>query len=345
MSDLALYLVMAAVGYFFGGRLRNYNILIQWTGRMQTVAIVLLIFTMGMRMGANPEVIANLNSIGLYALIMTVSAIFFSVISMTFARKALGIDRYGNMHRKGSERNDMGYSGKMQRAEPFSETEENVCKSSVEEEASSGKMNTMTLIILLCVVCGLAFGHFGVPHFFTDMEAFGSLAGSLINIGLCVLLFFVGFDMGVDGTVFQSFRQVGIRVLIFPVAIMAGSLIGSGVCATFLPMSLREALAIGGGFGWYSFAPGIIMEAGLVTASAVSFMHNVMREFISVLIIPFVARKAGYLEAIAVPACSSMDVCLPLIERSTRSDIAVYSFICGVIESAAVPVVVPLILG
>ena len=162
---------------------------------------------------------------------------------------------------------------------------------------------------------------------------------------MCVLLFFVGFDMGVDGTVIRNFRQVGLRVLIFPVVIMAGSLIGTGVCAAFLPISLREALAVGGGFGWYSLAPGIIMEVGLVTASAVSFMHNVMREFISVLIIPFVARKAGYLEAVAVPACSSMDVCLPLIERSTRSDIAVYSFISGVIESAAVPVVVPLILG
>ena len=345
MSDLALYLVMAAVGYFFGSRLRDYNVLIQWTGRMQTVAIVLLIFTMGMRMGANPEVIANLNSIGIYALIMTVSAIFFSVISMTFARKALGIDRYGNMHRKGSERNCAGYGAKKQKGEKSLEAAGGVCENGDGEDNSSGRMNLMTLIILLCVVCGLVFGHFGVPHFFTDMEAFGALAGSLINIGLCVLLFFVGFDMGVDGTVIRNFRQVGLRVLIFPVVIMAGSLIGTGVCAAFLTISLREALAVGGGFGWYSLAPGIIMEVGLVTASAVSFMHNVMREFISVLIIPFVARKAGYLEAVAVPACSSMDVCLPLIERSTRSDIAVYSFISGVIESAAVPVVVPLILG
>ena len=342
MSDLALYLAMAAIGYFFGSRLRDYNMLIQWTGRMQTVAIVLLIFTMGMRMGANPEVVANLNTIGIYALIMTVSAIFFSVISMTFARKALGIDRYGNINSNGKEESCTGCSEKSvgKDAGKVAETER-----TAEETAASGRMNIMTLMILLCVVCGLAFGHFGVPLFFTDMEAFGSLAGSLINIGLCVLLFFVGFDMGVDGTVIRNFRQVGLRVLIFPVVIMAGSLIGTGVCAAFLPISLREALAVGGGFGWYSFAPGIIMEAGLVTASAISFMHNVMREFISVLIIPFVARKAGYLEAVAVPACSSMDVCLPLIERSTRSDIAVYSFISGVIESAAVPVVVPLILG
>ncbi|MEY8365953.1 lysine exporter LysO family protein [Anaerovoracaceae bacterium 41-7] len=143
----------------------------------------------------------------------------------------------------------------------------------------------------------------------------------------------------------QHFRQVGGRVFLFPVAVMAGTLIGAVVCVPILSeISLQEALAVGGGFGWYTFAPGLIMEAGLVTASAICFMHNVMREFISILIVPLVAKKIGYLEAMAVPACSSMDVCLPIIERSTRSDIAIYSFISGVVQSAAVPIVVPLIL-
>lgn len=339
MGDLALYLTMAVIGYFAGSRLRMRTEFILWTGRLQTVAIILLIFTMGMRMGANPEVIANLNSIGIYALIMTISIIFFSVAAITIARKFMGIDKWGNLKGKtedGHETAAAAVASEIPAAGPAT---------TPGGEAGRGKMNSMTLIILICVIGGLAFGHLGVPRIFSDMEAFGSLAGTMIDIGLCVLLFFVGFDMGVDGTVVQHFRQVGIRVLAFPLVIMAGTLVGAGVCSLFLPLSLRETLAIGGGFGWYSFAPGIILEAGLVTASAVSFMHNVMRELISVLIIPLVARKAGYLEAVAVPACSSMDVCLPIIERATRSDIAMYSFISGVVESAAVPIVVPLILG
>lgn len=338
MSDLALYLLMAAIGYFVGSRLRQQQALIQWTGRLQTVAIILLIFTMGMRMGANPEVIENLNSIGLYALIMTVSIIFFSVAAMTVARKFMGIDKYGNLQKK-RKKETTGTQKKNSMQEAVS-----MEKQADEETTQTGKFNSMTVIILVCVIGGLAFGHFGVPQIFSDMEQFAKLAGTMIGVGLCALLFFVGFDMGVEGTVVDHFRQVGIRVLTFPFIIMAGTLFGAGICSLFLPLSLRETLAIGGGFGWYSFAPGIILEAGLVTASAVSFMHNVMRELISVLIVPLVARKAGYLEAVAVPACSSMDVCLPIIERSTRSDIAMYSFISGVIESAAVPIVVPLIL-
>ncbi len=57
MSDLALYLAMAVVGFFCGSRLREHQRLIQWTGRLQTVAIIILIFAMGMRMGSNQEVI------------------------------------------------------------------------------------------------------------------------------------------------------------------------------------------------------------------------------------------------------------------------------------------------
>ena len=52
MADLALYLSMAVIGYFFGSKLRNHETLIRWTGRLQTFAIIILIFSMGMRMGA-----------------------------------------------------------------------------------------------------------------------------------------------------------------------------------------------------------------------------------------------------------------------------------------------------
>lgn len=337
MADLALYLSMAVIGYFFGSRLRSHETLIRWTGRLQTLAIVILIFAMGMRMGANREVVENLNSIGLYALIMTISIIFFSIVTMTAVRKLIGIDRFGNFRSK---------AGRSEAAEKMTAETEIEAEGPADEEKPENKMNFMTAIIVFCVAGGLLFGHFCVPHIFSDMEAFASLIGMMINIGLCVLLFFVGFDMGVDGTALQHFRQVGVRVFLFPVAVMTGTLIGAAVCVPVLSgVSLREALAIGGGFGWYTFAPGIIMEAGLVTASAICFMHNVMREFISILIVPLVAEKIGYLEAMAVPACSSMDVCLPIIERSTRSDIAMYSFISGVVQSAAVPIVVPLILG
>ena len=89
-------------------------------------------------------------------------------------------------------------------------------------------------------------------------------------------------------------------------------------------MGVRDALCIGAGFGWYSLAPAMLAEYS-VRISAVSFIHNVMRELISILIIPTVARRIGYIETISIPGAPAMDVCLPVVEKSTRGDIAVYS--------------------
>ena len=87
------------------------------------------------------------------------------------------------------------------------------------------------------------------------------------------------------------------------------------------------------------------MEAGYITASAVAFLHNVMRELFSILFIPLVAQKIGYIETTGMPGAAAMDVCLPIVEKSTRSDIAVFSFVSGVILSILVPVLVPVIIG
>ena len=122
-------------------------------------------------------------------------------------------------------------------------------------------------------------------------------------------------------------------------------MIGAVITFFIMPVTLRESLAIASGFGWYSMAPVIIMNAGHITASAISFMHNVTRELIAILVVPFVAKHIGYIEASCVPGAPGMDICLPVVERSTNSTIVIYSFITGTITSALVPILVPLFIG
>ncbi len=101
MSDLILYLSVAVIGYFVGSKLRAKQEITRWTGRIQTFAIIVLIFTMSMSMGSKGEVMEHLNSIGLYAFIMTVVIIFCSVAAITISRKFFKLDKYGNI--EGSE--------------------------------------------------------------------------------------------------------------------------------------------------------------------------------------------------------------------------------------------------
>lgn len=68
---------------------------IKWVGKIQTIAIIVLITLMGCRLGANSEVVKNIPSYGLTALIITIFAMAGSVAAIVVVRKALGINRQG----------------------------------------------------------------------------------------------------------------------------------------------------------------------------------------------------------------------------------------------------------
>lgn len=328
MADLCLYLGITLVGYIIGYISRSYRSRLRWVGTAQTVFLFMLVLMMGMKMGAQEEVTAHLGSIGLTALVITVFTIAFSVLGIYLTRKLMGIDQFGHLKR----------AAKQEQNQPSPEN--NTAKN---QDTSVG---SMTLLIVLAVIGGMAVGYLVIRRIFAgQMPVFDQYISLGIKIGLCLLLVFVGIDLGLDPAVVENFKKVGVRVLAFPAAAVIFTLLGAGISGMLMGLDLRESLAIGAGFGWYSLAPGIIMDAGYVTASAISFLHNVLRELLSILFIPLVAQKIGYVETTGMPGAAAMDVCLPLVEKSTSSEITVYSFVSGVILSALVPILVPLLLG
>ena len=323
MSDIALYLGICMAGYVAAIPLRKVKDRLKWIGLAQTLSVLILVFTMGLRIGANDEIVKNLGSYGLYALVITVFTLVGSLICVFFVRKALKMDRYGLVNTDAA-------------TETNKEHEEN-------KEQAKGKIDTMTLLIVCCVAAGILCGYFVCKNLFT-FDVFNAAAGTAITIELCVLLVFVGLDLGLEGQVFANFKKVGIKIVAIPIAIAIGTLAGGAAAGLFLPIPLNESVAVSAGLAWYSMGSAILLDAGLVSAGAISFMHNVMRELCAIIFIPIVAKKLGYVEALALPASPAMDVCLPLVERSTSGTVAVYSFISGFVLSMAVPFLVPLFI-
>lgn len=356
MGDLILYLGITIVGYIIGSKVRNRRNQMGWTGKVQTAALFCLVLMMGMRMGSNEEITANLSTIGLTALVITLVTIICSIGAITLTRKLMGIDRYGRLRAKseGSEKvsakavssdESTGEARCEAASADVTEAAAVVSEGESGEEKSKG-MDMMTVVIVIAVAVGMAVGYFIIRNVFEGrMDTFDSIAGTGIKIGLCLLLVFVGIDLGLDGTVIDNFKKVGLRIFAFPAVVVVATLVSSTAAGMVMGLSFKESLAIGAGFGWYTLAPGIIMEAGYLTASAVSFLHNVLRELLSIVFIPLVAAKIGYIETTGMPGAAAMDVCLPIVEKSTRSDIAVYSFVSGVLLSILVPVLVPIIIG
>ena len=317
MQDAVMYLGSCVLGYFCAFPFRTKKHLLIWLVPMQNLVTLLLIFAMGLRVGSNEEAVRNIGAYGVYAFLFTAVILAFSLISVSLLRRLLGFDRHGK--KQAAAEGDMAAAG-----------------------PEGGRSNTVKMLVLVSV--GIAAGYLLVKRGMTGADALGGAAAQFITVGLCLLLFLIGLDLGQEGKIVSDIKSVGGLAVLIPLAIAAGTVAGSVLCSLFLPLSLRESLAIGCGFGWYSLSSGIILDAGYIAAGTVSFMHNVMRELFSVVLIPVVAKGIGYLETVSLPGSCGMDVGLPIVARSTNASTAVCSFVSGFMLSLSVPIIVPLFL-
>lgn len=95
MKLLALYLAVTLIGYFVGSKTRTSEKSLGWTGKVQLIAIIILVFTMGSRIGADKSIIASLDSIGVTALVITAFIFAGSVAFVFLTRKLFGFDKEG----------------------------------------------------------------------------------------------------------------------------------------------------------------------------------------------------------------------------------------------------------
>lgn len=196
----------------------------------------------------------------------------------------------------------------------------------------------MSLRIFLSVLLGIGVGYFFLP------ATFASNIGLIIDIGLMLLLFFVGIDIGQQKDVFEKIKNMGFKILLVPMAIIIGSVLGSIIGGLIFKMPVNESGAIGAGMGWYTLSSTMLMADGYVSLSALAFLSNVFREIIALIIIPIVAKYIGKLEAVSTAGATAMDTSLPVISSATDPQTAIIAFISGVICTTAVPIILPIIL-
>lgn len=316
LSTLVLYLSMAALGALAGAKGLFNDRARQLISKLQLFSIIVLIFTIGARIGSDKNVISTLPTMGLSALVISVMTIAGSILFLSIGRKLMGFDRYGVRGAVGEFQGDATHHG------------------TGDDEKKDGP--DLTKIILPTVAVGLLSGFFFIPDSFIENS------GNIMTVGLCVLLFTAGIDMGCQKDILDDIRRNGIAMIIFPVLIYAGTLVGGLVASIILKYTLLETTTVAVGMGWATLAPVIIAEKS-AELSAVSFLANIMREFFSITFIPLIAKKIGYIEAIAPAGGTAMDTSLPMIERSTNSSVVVCSFISGVILSSSVPLITPVL--
>lgn len=195
----------------------------------------------------------------------------------------------------------------------------------------------MVYIAIICLILGIVCGQW---IFLDDWIFF--LTQNSVNI-LYLLMITVGISVGMNKQVFNKIKEYHIKILIIPVGTIIASVIGGLVSSWILGIDAKDGAAIASGLGWYSLSGVLITELAGAQIGAIAFMSNLMREILSYIMIPYVAKNFNKYTAIAPAGATSEDTTLPMLIKYTSEDVVVMAIFNGIICSAMVPVLIKLI--
>lgn len=171
----------------------------------------------------------------------------------------------------------------------------------------------------------------------------GSELGTYVLFGM---IFLVLFTAGGDRRTYELVRTQGARMLLVPAATVAGNLLGVVLLAVFYDgLSFRQTLAVGSGFGYYTFSSVFIQEMEGATVGAVALVANVLREVATLVLAPVVFRYLGGNACVAMGGATVSDSTLPIIAKACGKEIVPVAFVSGLIITIIVPFLLMAILG
>jgi uncharacterized membrane protein YbjE (DUF340 family) len=198
----------------------------------------------------------------------------------------------------------------------------------------------MTFLMIFFVILGVFAAQLSLlPAFFITYSSY------ITDFALCLLLVVVGFDIGKNKDAVLKLIKKEKFAFLVPVGTVIGTIAGGLISSFFIPLSTKNCIAISAGFGWYSLSAVIITDLTSADMGSIAFLANVIREILSILLIPVIAKKIGPYESIAPGGATTMDTTLPIIKKYAGENAAVVAFVHGFILSALVPFIVPLLLG
>ncbi|MCD4817356.1 MAG: lysine exporter LysO family protein [Candidatus Cloacimonetes bacterium] len=195
-----------------------------------------------------------------------------------------------------------------------------------------------SIVIVIFFICGILCGLFSIlPKFF--------LSTDINSYVLYILMFFVGISVGADKSALKIIKKAKLKILLVPLSVVIGTFIGVGIFSIFIPnMNLRDSLAVGSGFGYYSLSSIFISQISGKTLGVIALLSNILREIITLLFTPIIVKYFGKIAPIASGGATSMDTTLPIIIKFVGKEYAIISIFSGTILTILVPFLVTFIL-
>ena len=167
----------------------------------------------------------------------------------------------------------------------------------------------------------------------------GLISDQLFAATLVVMLFIFGFSFGLDKDSLQKMKKTGAKILVFPILVALGSLVGGLVAGLILSLNVSGTMAVSSGIGWYTLSGPLIGSLLGVQWGTIGFTANGGRELITIITIPLMVKLDKY-APIASGGGTTMDTTLPLMIRYCGKDTLVTAFSNGLVLSLMAPFII-----
>ena len=305
---MLLEIGLIAGGVPAGWAMRSRSRIVRWVNELLSWTVRIMLFLLGLALGLDDALIGQLESLGLYAVVIS----SFSVAGCFAAAHLLGrfvFTEYAPGRERGAGAMAAGSRG--------------------------------SFIALGFFVAGALLGWLrAVPQ---ELAA-GEAAVWVLYLLLLLAGMTVGFDLKALGVI----RELRGRILLIPLGVVAGTFAGSALAwallALFSDITLVDALAVGGGFGYYSLATVILTRLGDPALGSVALLSNMIHEALALLLPPFLVRFTGKLGPVLAGGAAAMDTCLPVVAHVSGERCAILAVFSGMCLTLLVPVLLPLIM-
>lgn len=308
--------ICLGVGISLGLFLNNSSVIV-FFDRVSTIALVILMLSIGIGIGADKSIIKQFGFIGFNCVVIAILAIAFSVLFTVVCEKTVlplkAIDEAFA---------EMNYG--------INQSENN--DGIIEKKRASHFVWIMPGSVVVGLMIGVIFRQF--------MEL--KVMNALFTVALIILYVCVGVSQGSNRDVFKYIKMLGFKVIWLSIAILFGSLTGGFVASIILNIPMHIGMLSAGGMSFYSITGAYMTQSFGLAIGTYGFIVNVLREFFTILFMP-VLIKISLGSPIAGGAAGDMDTMLAPVTKFVGVRLGLVTLLTGTILTFIVPFLLPVL--
>lgn len=303
------------------------RLMFSWINRVITALIWLLLYILGLEVGANEKIVNDIYHLGIEALVISVTGMLGSIFAVLLLEKFV-----------------LNKKTKKKKIQPITESIEELVieseKKSISEAEKKKEVVKPNLLGSVVIVSWFFFGVICSLYHILPIEQINPQWGFM---ALCALLTCVGFSLGHDPMLNSYIKGLHFRLFLLPVMTITGTLLGTLILGIIWHQhTITEYLALGSGFGYYSLSSILITQYKSAELGTIALLANIIREMCTLLLAPLIVKYFGHLALISAGGVTSMDTALPIITQYAGKQYIGLSMMHGILCDFSVPFLVTL---